>query len=62
VGSLVSLFHSEYAVGTYKCCGAVFTLGSPNLTFDTDLLDSTKLPPATPRFQDLVTLGYRQVY
>jgi hypothetical protein len=49
-------------VGTYKCCGAVFTLGSPNLTFDTDLLDSTKLPPATPRFQDLVTLGYRQVY
>ena len=62
MGSLVSLFHSEYAVGTYKCCDTVFTLTYPSFTFDTDFLDSTKLPPATPRLQDLVTLGYRQVF
>jgi len=62
MGSLVSLFHSEYAVGTYKCCTSVFPMTTPSFAFDTDFLDSTKLPPATPRLQDLVTLGYRQVY
>ena len=61
-GSLVSLYTSEYATGIYKCCATVFQLSSPDYTFDTDFLDSTKLPPATPRLQDLVTLGFRQVF
>ena len=60
----MSLFHSEYAVGIFKCCNTVFDIDPSDMdfSFDTDFLDSTLLPPATPRFQDLVTLGYRQVF
>ncbi len=29
--------------------------------FDTDFLDLDKLPPGTPRFRDVVNLGFRQI-
>ena len=61
-GSLVSLFNSEYATGTFKCYGTVFSMIGANFTFETDFLDFTQMPPATPWFEDLVTLGYRQVF
>lgn len=61
-GSLASLFFSEYAVGIYKCCNTVYSPPTRNYSFDTEFLDPAKLPPGTPRFTDVVNLGYRQVF
>ena len=60
-GSLVSLYYSEYATGLYKCCSAVYGPPTRSYAFDTDFLDLDKLPPGTPRFRDVVNLGFRQV-
>ncbi len=60
-GSLVSLFNSEYAVGVYKCCNVVYGAPTRHYSFDADFLDPAKLPPGTPRFEDIVNLGYRQI-
>lgn len=59
-GSLVSLYYSQYATGTFKCCNTVY--GAPNRAyqFDTLFLNPTNLPPGTPMFQDIVNLSYRQ--
>jgi hypothetical protein len=46
-GSLVSLYYSTYATGTYKF-GA------------SGIYNPASLPPATPMFQDVVNLSYRQ--
>ncbi len=61
-GSLVSLYYSEYAVGIYKCCSTVYTPPTRNYTFDTEFLDPSTLPPGTPRFRDVVNLGFRQIF
>ncbi|MCZ6752009.1 MAG: hypothetical protein O7E51_09305, partial [Acidobacteria bacterium] len=61
-GSLVSLYYSEYAVGIYKCCSTVYTPPTRNYNFDTDFLDPSTLPPGTPRFRDVVNLGFRQIF
>ncbi len=60
-GSLVSLYYSEYAIGLYKCCSAVYGPPTRSYAFDTDFLDLDKLPPGTPRFRDVVNLGFRQI-
>ncbi len=60
-GSLVSLYYSEYASGLYKCCSAVYSPPTRAYAFDTDFLDLDKLPPGTPRFRDVVNLGFRQI-
>jgi len=60
-GSLVSLYYSEYATGLYKCCSAVYSPPTRAYAFDTDFLDLDKLPPGTPRFRDVVNLGFRQI-
>ena len=59
-GSLVSLYYSQYATGTFKCCNTVY--GAPNrqYAFDTLFLNPNNLPPGTPMFQDVVNLTYRQ--
>ncbi len=59
-GSLVSLYYSQYATGTFKCCNTVY--GAPNrrYQFDTLFLNPSNLPPGTPMFQDIVNLTYRQ--
>ena len=59
-GSLVSLYYSQYAVGIYKCCSTVYSPPTRAYAFDTDFLDPVKLPPGTPRFRDVVNVGYRQ--
>ncbi|MFQ5929051.1 MAG: hypothetical protein ACE5MK_05090 [Acidobacteriota bacterium] len=61
-GSLVSPYHSEYAVGVYKCCQTAFSIVNLNYSFDTDFVDAAKLPPGTPRLQDVVSLGFRQIF
>lgn len=61
-GSLVSLYHSEYGIGIYKCCTKVYSPPTRNYSFDTEFLDPSRLPPGTPRFRDVVNLGYRQIF
>ena len=60
-GSLVSLYYSEYATGLYKCCATVYGPPTRVYAFDEDFLDLDKLPPGTPRFRDVVNLGFRQI-
>lgn len=62
LGSLVSFFYSEYAVGIYKCCSTVYSPPRRNYDFDTDFLDPDHIPPGTPRFRDVVNLGFQQVF
>jgi len=61
-GSLASLYTSQYGVGAYKCCTDVFFPGILSYSFDTDLLDPANLPPGTPRVQDIVAMGFRQLF
>jgi hypothetical protein len=59
-GSLVSLYYSQYATGTFKCCNLVYGPPPRNYYFDTAFLDPAKLPPGTPMLQDVVNLTYWQ--
>ncbi|HRR25333.1 MAG TPA: hypothetical protein P5300_01410, partial [Acidobacteriota bacterium] len=61
-GSLVSLYFSQYAVGIYKCCEAVYKAPVRDYSFDSDFLEPQKLPPGTPMFKDIVNLGFRQIF
>jgi hypothetical protein len=61
-GSLASFYFNQQAHGIWKCCNNVY--GQPdrrNYNFDTDFLDPALLPPQTPMFRDLNTLGFTQV-
>ena len=59
-GSLVSLYYSEYATGTFKCCTLVYSPPNRNYYFDSAFTDPAKLPPGTPMLQDVVNLTYWQ--
>jgi len=59
-GSIVSLYTSQYATGTFKCCGTVYSPPARNYSFDSLFLNPADLPPGTPRFTDIVNLTYRQ--
>ena len=59
-GSLVSLYYSQYATGTFKCCNLVYGPPPRNYYFDSAFLDPAKLPPGTPMLQDVVNLTYWQ--
>ncbi len=61
-GSLVSLYYSTYAVGTFKYDQlTVYRAPTRDAEFDEDFLELDKLPPGTPRFRDVVNLGFRQI-
>lgn len=60
-GSMVNLYYSTYATGTFKCCNdAVYHPPIRNYQFDTDFQDPAKLPPGTPMFRDINNLSFRQ--
>lgn len=59
-GSLVSMYYSQYATGTFKCCTKVYGAPQRNYFFDTQFLNPNNLPPGTPMFQDVVSIGYHQ--
>jgi len=60
-GSLVSLYYSTYATGTFKCCGdAVYHPPVRNYVFDSLFSQPQNLPPGTPMFRDVDNLSYRQ--
>ncbi|MFQ5739086.1 MAG: hypothetical protein ACE5JX_08720 [Acidobacteriota bacterium] len=60
-GSLVNLFTSEYATGIFKYPYSVYRAPTRDYAFDTEFLDPVKLPPGTPRFRDIVNLGFQNV-
>jgi hypothetical protein len=62
LGSLVSLFYAQYNLGIYVPGVGAYSPPVRNYSFDTDFLDPSKIPPGTPRFQDLVNLGYQQLF
>ena len=61
-GSLVSLYNSTYLTGAFKCCLTVYGPPVRNYSFDADFALPGGLPPGTPLFRDVDTLGYRQVF
>jgi hypothetical protein len=61
-GSLVSLYYSTYLTGAFKCCLTVYGPPPRNYSFDEDFALPGGLPPGTPLFRDVDTLGFRQVF
>ena len=60
-GSLVSMYYSTYATGTFKCCTyAVYQPPNRNYVFDPDFTQSQNLPPGTPLFRDIENLSFTQ--
>lgn len=59
-GSIVTFYFNRQAVGTYKCCSTVYSPPTRNYSFDTNFLNPSLLPPQTPLFRDLNTLGFAQ--
>jgi Tfp pilus assembly protein PilX len=59
-GSMVSLYYSAYATGVFKCCKTVYAPPSRGYAFDIEFQALDHLPPGTPRFEDVVNLGFRQ--
>jgi hypothetical protein len=59
-GSLISMYYSQYATGNFKCCNSVYNPPTRNYFFDTQFLNPNNLPPGTPMFQDVVSLGFHQ--
>jgi Tfp pilus assembly protein PilX len=61
-GSLASLYYSTYNTGFYKCCTTVYNNGTRRFSFDMDFSVPAGLPPGTPLFRDVESLGYRQLF
>ncbi|HKO05617.1 MAG TPA: hypothetical protein VJW51_12750, partial [Candidatus Acidoferrales bacterium] len=60
-GSIVSFFYNEQGVGVYKCCTTVYNPPGRGYQFDTNFLNPALLPPRTPTFRDINTLGFQQL-
>ena len=60
-GSIIDLYTSRQANGTFKCCGVVYSPPSRGYNFDTNFLNPTLLPPRTPLFRDVNTTGWTRV-
>ena len=62
-GSLVSLYYATYNTGVFKCCTySVYQPPIRNYIFDADFTLPQGLPPGTPMFKDVESLGYRQLF
>lgn len=61
-GSLVSMYYATYDTGIYKCCTIVYSPPTRNYSFDSDFTLPSGLPPGTPLFRDVDSLGYRQLF
>ena len=60
-GSIIDLYTSRQANGTFKCCGVVYNPPTRGYNFDTNFLNPTLLPPRTPLFRDVNTTGWTRV-
>lgn len=61
-GSLVSMYYSTYDTGIFKCCNIVYSPPTRKYSFDSDFTVPSGLPPGTPLFRDVDSLGYRQLF
>jgi len=59
-GSIVSFYYNRQATGVYKCCNTVYSPPTRGYNFDSDFLTPTLLPPRTPLFRDVNTIGFTQ--
>jgi hypothetical protein len=60
-GSIISFYYNRQAVGLYKCCATVYSPPTRGYNFDTDFLTPALLPPRTPMFRDVNTIGFTQL-
>jgi hypothetical protein len=60
-GSIIDLFYSRQANGTFKCCNTVYGPPSRGYNFDTNFLTPALLPPRTPLFRDINTTGWTRL-
>jgi hypothetical protein len=60
-GSIVSFYYNRQATGLYKCCTTVYSPPTRGYTFDSDFLTPSLLPPRTPMFRDVNTVGFSQM-
>jgi hypothetical protein len=60
-GAIATLYTSRQGVGTYKCCATVYQPPTRGFNFDTDFLQPALLPPRTPMFRDVNSLGFNYV-
>ena len=59
-GSIVSLYYDRQATGVFKCCSTVYSPPNRGYVFDTDFLTPALLPPRTPMFRTVNTIGFTQ--
>ena len=60
-GSIIDLFTSRQANGTFKCCTTVYSPPTRGYNFDTNFLTPALLPPRTPLFRDVNTTGWTRL-
>jgi Tfp pilus assembly protein PilX len=60
-GSIINLFYSRQANGTFKCCNTVYAPPTRGYNFDTNFLTPALLPPRTPLFRDINTTGWTRL-
>jgi hypothetical protein len=63
-GSMIVMFPSQYATGTWKGTGSAYGIYNPparNWTFDLNFLDPTRLPPGTPEARAIIRGNWQQV-
>jgi len=60
-GSIASFYFNVQGVGTYKCCNTVYSPPTRGYSFNTNFATPTLLPPRTPAFTDINTLGFTQL-
>ena len=60
-GSIIELFTSRQANGTFKCCNTVYSPPTRGYNFDVNFLNPTLLPPRTPLFRDVNTTGWTRL-
>lgn len=60
-GSIIQLFTSRQANGTFKCCNTVYNPPTRGYNFDANFLNPTLLPPRTPLFRDVNTTGWTRL-
>ncbi len=59
-GSIIDLWYSEQATGSWKYGSPVYTAPARDWAFDTDFLDVANLPPFTPRVYTVRVSDWRQ--
>jgi hypothetical protein len=59
-GSVISLYYNRQGSGVYKCCTTVYSPPTRGYNFDSDFLTPNLLPPHTPMFRAINTIGFTE--